>query len=40
MGGALDWAALPLVAEVLGVVDVERLVVELATIRDFHRAGD
>lgn len=39
MGGALDWAALPLVAELLGVEDVERLITELAAIRDFQRTS-
>lgn len=37
MGGALDWAAIPMVAEMLGADDVERLVVELVAIRDFQK---
>lgn len=37
MGAALDWAALPLVVELLGADDVERLVVELVAIRDFQK---
>lgn len=35
--GGLDWAALPLVADLLGADDMERLVTELAAIRDFQR---
>lgn len=34
--GGLDWAALPLVADLLGVEDVERMVPELVAIRDFE----
>lgn len=30
----LDWSALPTVCEMLGIVDVERLVVQLVAIRD------
>jgi hypothetical protein len=32
--GGLDWTALPTVAEMLGVEDVELLIVQLTTIRD------
>jgi hypothetical protein len=32
--GGLDWTALPLVAEMLGVKDVESLVHQLVTVRD------
>lgn len=35
--GGLDWAALPIVAEMLGIDDVEKLVVQLVTIRDKDR---
>lgn len=31
--GGIDWNALPLVAEMLGVVDVERLIADLMAIR-------
>jgi hypothetical protein len=34
--GGLDWAALPTVVELLGVVDVESLVRQLISIRDHH----
>lgn len=30
----LDWTALPIVAEVLGVTDVELLIVQLCALRD------
>lgn len=35
--GGLDWAALPVVVELLGVADPERLVYQLAAIRDHHQ---
>lgn len=38
--GGLDWAALPVVAEMLGVRDIEGLVGGLITIRDHHRNRD
>jgi hypothetical protein len=31
--GGLDWAALPIVVEMLGIVDVEMLVTQLVAIR-------
>ena len=34
--GGLDWAALPVVAEMLGVKDIEALVTDLSVIRDFQ----
>lgn len=34
MGGKLDWSALEIIAEILGVCDVETLVIQLVTIRD------
>lgn len=34
--GGLDWAALPVVAEMLGVRDVERLIDGLIAIREFQ----
>lgn len=34
MGGQLDWSALPVVAELLGVADVEILIHQLVAIRD------
>lgn len=36
MGGSIDWAALPVVIEMLGITDAERLLVELFAIRDFQ----
>lgn len=38
MGGMLDWNALPLVAEMFGIEDMETLIAQLAAIRDF-KAG-
>lgn len=32
--GGLDWAALPVVVELLGVSDVEQLIVQLVAIRE------
>jgi hypothetical protein len=38
--GGLDWAALPVVVEMLGVEDVDRLVRHLVTIRESQKARD
>lgn len=38
MGGTIDWAGLPLVADLLGLDDLELLIVQLAAIRDFQIA--
>jgi Mg/Co/Ni transporter MgtE len=32
----IDWQALPVVAEMLGIVDVDDLIYQLVAIRDFH----
>lgn len=37
--GGLDWAALPAVAEMLGIDDPETFFVQLAAIRDWLRAN-
>ena len=37
MGGTLDWPALPVIAELLGVADIERFIHELILIRDFKQ---
>lgn len=34
MGGEIHWSALDVICELLGIVDVERLIVQLVTIRD------
>jgi hypothetical protein len=34
MGGEIDWQALPVVSELIGFDDIERLVDGLLTIRD------
>lgn len=36
MGGALDWSALPVVAEILGIEDIEMFVHRLAAVRDWQ----
>jgi len=38
--GGLDWAALPIVAEMLGIEDTETLIVQLVAIRDHQRAKE
>lgn len=40
MGGKIDWAALEIIAEMLGVVDPEALVMDLVTIRDYQLKED
>jgi hypothetical protein len=40
MGGEIEWSALPVVVELLGVADVEVLIAQLVTIRDHHKSGD
>ena len=40
MGGReVDWVALPVIVELLGVDDVELLVARLMTIREFKSRG-
>lgn len=34
MGATIDWTALDFICELLGITDVERLIVQLVTIRD------
>jgi len=36
--GGLDWAALPIVVEVLGVNDIERLIRQLVILREHQKA--
>jgi hypothetical protein len=40
MLGGLDWAGLPVAAEMFGVDDVDSLVRDLVTIRDYQRPKD
>lgn len=35
--GGIDWAALPVIAEMLGIYDIETLVLQLVAIRDAQR---
>ncbi len=37
--GGLDWTALPLVCDLLGIRDPEPLVLQLITIRDHNRTA-
>jgi hypothetical protein len=37
MGGEIQWQALPLIADVLGIEDIAVLVHQLAAIRDFQQ---
>lgn len=37
MGGEIDWNALPVVAEIFGIEDIESLVFQLVEIREFNR---
>lgn len=40
LGGKVDWVGLELVAEVLGIQDIEALIADLLTIRDRKLAED
>lgn len=35
--GGIDWAALPIIAAMLGIEDIEGLIASLITIRDFDK---
>lgn len=37
--GALDWSALPVMIEMLGVKDIESFITQLSAIRDFKQRG-
>jgi hypothetical protein len=37
MGGTIEWQALPIVAEMYGIADVEQLICDLVTIREFDK---
>lgn len=38
--GGIDWSALPIVTELLGIEDVEQLIRDLVTIRSFQTRDD
>lgn len=40
MGGQIDWAGLPLIADLLGFDDLEVLIVQLTCLRDQMRQDD
>lgn len=35
--GGLDWQALPIIADLLGITDIETFVAQLAAVRDYQR---
>jgi hypothetical protein len=37
--GGLDWVALPIVAELFGIDDIDALIHQLATLRDHQNGG-
>lgn len=37
MGGEINWAALPVVAELFGIEDIEPFLMQLVAIRDWQR---
>lgn len=37
MGSSIDWAALPIVAELFGIDDLESFIAQLVAIRDWQR---
>jgi hypothetical protein len=37
MGGAIDWQALPVVAELYGITDIQQLIDDLVTIRNHQQ---
>lgn len=40
MGGVIDYAALPTIVDMVGVQDPERLIHQLASLRDFQRSKE
>jgi hypothetical protein len=38
--GGIDWSGLPVVAEMLGIDDIEQLVRDLVTVREFQKAKE
>lgn len=36
MGGTIDWSAIPIIAEMFGVIDVESLIMQVVTIRTWQ----
>jgi len=37
MGGQIDWAAIPLISETIGIIDIEKFINQLVIIREFQR---
>jgi hypothetical protein len=40
MNGELNWTALPIVCEMVGVTDIEPLIARLCAIRDYQRKDE
>lgn len=38
MGGCIDWAAIPIIVDLLGIADPEALIMQLIAIRDHQSA--
>lgn len=38
--GGIDWAALPIVMDILGIEDVEKFINQLTAIRDYQSESD
>ncbi len=38
--GGIDWSALPIVVDLLGIADPDILIHQLVTIRDFQNEGN
>lgn len=36
--GGIDWQALPVIAEIYGIEDIETFIAQLVAIRDWQRA--
>jgi hypothetical protein len=37
LGGVIDWSGLPVICEILGIIDVELFIQHLLVIRDFYK---
>lgn len=39
MGGQIDWAGLPMIADILGLDDLELLIEQLSALRDWQHGN-
>jgi len=37
MGGEINWVALPIIAELYGITDLDAFIAQVAEIRDWHK---